>query len=475
MMDENKELNQIPHGDTFSETPYDAPQGDTTTPTTSQVPTGDAMPPETSKKTATPEKSPEKPPKKNNNAGRAIAFLLCGALVGGGAGVGGAAAYMHIERPQFTHIITAAPAVPAAVTGSNGNQALDGDTLYANNLASCVGVTISGTTTNIFGQISTAAVSGSGFVLTQDGYIVTNHHVIADAVGNDQMSIEVSFADGNKYTATLVGYESDNDVALLKIDATDLQAVVLGDSDQIVVGETVYAIGNPLGELTFSLTNGLISATDRLIATDESTTMNMLQTNAAINPGNSGGPLFNSAGQLIGINTAKYSNAGNGTSVEGLGFAIPINDVVNILTDLMDYGHVTGKPYAGMQVLSVSDEAQYYGVSAGAYVDSVIAGGAAEKAGLVKGDIITAIDDTTVDSSSALTAAITAYRAGDSAQLTVLRDNDTVTLTIVFDEKQPDTQSSEQTIETQEQESQSPFAGNGNMTQDDIFRYFFGW
>ena len=163
------------------------------------------------------------------------------------------------------------------------------------------------------------------------------------------------------------------------------------------------AIGNPLGELTYSLTDGLISALDRLITTgsgNDSTTMNMLQTNCAINPGNSGGPLFDSYGNVVGIVTAKYTQSSSGVSAEGLGFALPINDVKGIITDLIENGYVTGKPYMGVQVTSVPDYAQHYGVSAGAYVESVAEGSCAQKAGLKADDIIIAIDDTAIDSST---------------------------------------------------------------------------
>ncbi len=422
--------------------------------------------------------------KKRGGAGRAIALMLCCAIVGTGAGMGGAALYMTQIAPETSATTTPTVAVASGsaasattlVTSTSSGQLLTADELYATNITSCVGITISGTTTNVFGQVSTSAASGSGFVLTSDGYIVTNYHVIADAVDNNQMEIEVSFENGDSYAAVLVGYEADNDIALLKIDATNLQAVILGDSDQIVVGETVYAIGNPLGELTFSFTDGLISATDRLIATDEDTTMNMMQTNTAINPGNSGGPLFNEAGQVIGITTAKYTTSSSGTNVEGLGFAIPINDVIDILSDLMTYGYVTGKPYMGVQITSISAEAQYYGISAGAYVSYVAPGGAAEVAGLTTGDIITAIDDTVVDSSSALTAAITAYRAGDTALLTVIRDNQQMQVSITFDEKNTTTESANQIIVQEEEttQSQTPSNNSGDMSQDEFYRYFFG-
>ena len=334
------------------------------------------------------------------------------------------------------------------------------------NLASCVGITVSTTSVNIFGQTTTSAASGSGFVLTQDGYIVTNYHVIEDAVNDSSVSIEVSFADGTQYTATLVGGEQDNDVAVLKIDATGLQPVTLGDSGQLVVGESVYTIGNPLGELTYSLSNGLVSALDRLITTSstnqttgqkETTTLNVLQTNCAINPGNSGGPLFDSYGNVVGIVTAKYTETSSGVSAEGLGFALPINDVKEIINDLIEHGYVTGKPYLGIQVQNVSDEAQRYGISAGAAVISVADGSCAQKGGLQVNDIIIAIDDTAIDSSSALTAALSSnYKAGDTVTLTVVRNQQQVQLTITLDEKNDQTEAANQ---IQDQSSQSQQSG----------------
>lgn len=262
--------------------------------------------------------------------------------------------------------------------------------------------------------------------------------------GANADSITVSFQDGSSYTASLVGYEADNDVAVLKIDAAGLIPVVLGDSDQLVIGEEVMAIGNPLGELDYSITDGIISALDRLITTDDGTTLNMLQTNCAINPGNSGGPLFNAYGQVIGITTAKYGTTSSGTTVEGLGFAIPINDVKAIISDLITYGYVTGKPYMGVQVSNVPEAAQRYGIMAGAAIEYVAEGSSAEKAGLQAGDIITGIDDTAIDSASALTAALTAYRAGDQAILSVVRSNELLTLTITFDERNQATESANQ-------------------------------
>lgn len=401
---------------------------------------------------------PQPERKKSGFSRRAAALLLACAVVGGAAGVGGAAAYSHFNSTPAVIYQSSTPA--AALANTNNGQAMTPEQLYQANVDSCVGITVS-TTTNIFGYVSTSAASGSGFVITQDGYIVTNYHVIEDAAKDSSVPITVSFHNGDSYQATLVGGEEDNDVAVLKIEATGLKPVTLGDSDQLKVGQTVMAIGNPLGELTYSLTDGLISALDRLITTGsgtDSTTMNMLQTNCAINPGNSGGPLFNSFGEVIGITTAKYSTSSSGTTVEGLGFAIPINDVKAIISDLIQHGYVTGKPYMGIQMGNVSSEAQRYGISAGAVIQYVAEGSCAQKAGLQVNDIIIAVDDTVVDSSSALKAAVGAYRAGDTAKLTVIRQNEKMELTITFDEKNEQTEAANQPI-SQQQTQQYPQGG----------------
>ena len=400
---------------------------------------------------------PEK--KKSGFGRRAAALVLACAVVGGAAGVGGAAAYQHFSGNGSTVIYQSS--TPASViANTNSGKEMTAEQLYEANVDSCVGITVSTTTTNLWGYTSTSAASGSGFVITQDGYIVTNYHVIEDAAKDSSVTITVSFHNGNSYPATLVGGEQDNDVAVLKIEATGLKPVTLGDSDQLAVGQTVMAIGNPLGELTYSLTDGLISALDRLITTgsgSDATTMNMLQTNCAINPGNSGGPLFNSYGEVIGITTAKYSSSSSGTTVEGLGFAIPINDVKSIIADLIQYGYVTGKPYMGIQMQTVPQNVQQYGVSAGAYILGVASGSCAEKAGLQQGDIIVAVDDTAVDSSSALQAAVSAYRAGDTAKLTVIRQNEQIQLTITFDEKNAQTEAANQSVQQEPQQSQNNY------------------
>ena len=432
--------------------------------------------------------APEGGKDKKNQAQRKriVALLLACAIVGGSAGVGGAALYGRLSSSGNTTTIYEAerPQVQTVVN-SNKGQPMTPEQLYAANLASCVGITVSTTTVNIFGQTTTSAASGSGFVLSQDGYIATNYHVIEEAANDSSVAIEVSFADGKKYTAKLVGGEQDNDVAVLKIDASGLTPVTLGDSDKLVVGESVYAIGNPLGELTYSFTDGMVSALDRLITTSsanangqtEQTTLNVLQTNCAINPGNSGGPLFDSYGNVVGIVSAKYTQSTSGVSAEGLGFALPINDVKAILADLIEHGYVTGKPYLGIQVTDVSSEAQRYGVVAGAAVQYVADGSCAQKAGLQTGDIITAVDDTAIDSSSALTAALSSnYKAGDTATFTVVRSQQEQKIKITFDEKNSETEAKNQVQQnTQNQQSQQ---NQQNQQQGGYYQWpfpNFGW
>ena len=416
-----------------------------------------------------------RPPKnKKGGAARIIALVLACTIAGGGAGVGGAYLYSRMAGPQnSTTIYEEVRPHVQTVVNTNGGKPMTPEQLYAANLPSCVGITVN-TTVNIFGQTTTSAASGSGFVLSRDGYIATNYHVIESAAKDPSVTIQVSFADGTKYDAKLIGGEKDNDIAVIKIEADNLTPVTLGDSSKLVVGEAVYAIGNPLGELTYSLTDGIVSALDRLITTNstdengrqESTTLNVLQTNCAINPGNSGGPLFDSYGNVVGVVSAKYTQSSNGVNAEGLGFALPINDVKGILSDIIEHGYVTGKPYMGVQVMNVSSEAQRYGITAGAAVSYVAEGSCAQKAGLQVNDIITAIDDTAIDSSPALTAALaTGYKAGDTATLTVIRNQQELKLTITFDEKNAQTEANNQ---LQQNNQQQP-------SQDNSYGYGYQW
>ncbi len=301
--------------------------------------------------------------------------------------------------------------------------------IYEKNINSVVAINCVLRTTNN-GQVYEAESSGSGFVVTSDGYVVTNHHVIEGAT-----SIHVTFANGSKHTALLVGSDSVNDIALLKIIAEGLQPVAIGSSSDLQVGDQVVAIGNALGELSFSLTVGHVSGTDRDVATD-GFIINMIQTDASINSGNSGGPLFNAKGEVVGITTAKYSGTtSSGASIEGIGFAIPLDEVLDMLEDLRQYGYITGA-YLGVMVRDMDPAAaEAYGLPMGAYVVDITPGFAAEKYGILPKDIITNVGGYDVDCMSDLTKALHKFEAGEMTTVCVWRSGRYIVLNIVFDEK----------------------------------------
>ena len=274
--------------------------------------------------------------------------------------------------------------------------------------------------------------SGSGVILTENGYIATCAHVVDGA-----KKLTVTLNDDTSYEATIVGTDTRNDLAIIKIDAEGLTPAVLGDSDMLTVGEDVIAIGNPLGELRGTATSGIISAVKRAI-TVENTEMELVQTDAAISPGNSGGGLFNASGKLIGIVNAKVSD----TSAEGLGFAIPVNSVIKEINDLLNYGYVTGRAALGVYTQNVTLNSGYgyfsYGGTRCVQITEVVAGSAAEAAGLQVGDLIMEVDGKTIGSNSDLSDAIAAYNAGDTATFTIRRSNERMTVTVTFGEYKPE-------------------------------------
>ena len=306
--------------------------------------------------------------------------------------------------------------------------------VFERNIQSVVAITCNVNVNSGFGQVIQSTSSGSGFVMSADGYIITNHHVI-DGAQNGK--ITVTFHDGTKYVAKLIGSDASSDIALLKIDATDLRPVTIGKSSSLAVGDQVVAIGNALGELSFSLTVGYISGIDRDVNTDGSM-MSMLQTDAAINSGNSGGPLFNAKGEVIGINTAKYSGTtSSGASIEGISFAIPMDDVIGMLEDLRDFGYIKGASM-GVYVKNVdAADAEMYNLPMGVYVQDVIAGKAAEKAGIQARDIITELGGYKIENMNDLTRALRNFQGGQTATVTVWRGGTEKILTITFDEKTP--------------------------------------
>ena len=297
--------------------------------------------------------------------------------------------------------------------------------------------------------ISSDISTGTGFVITEDGYIVSNYHVVEGGA-----YLQVVTVDGQMYEAQLIGYDKANDVSLLKVEASGLRCVTIGNSDGMAVGDQVVAIGNALGELTSTLTVGYISGKDRIISTD-GTAINMLQTDAAINSGNSGGPLFNMYGEVIGITTAKYTGeSSSGATIEGIGFAIPINDVFGMIEDLREFGYITG-PYLGVSVRDVDTAViQNYGFPAGAYVVEVVDGLSADRAGVQPKDIITNVGGYDVTSVSVLTRVLRKFEAGETTTITVFRSGAELHLEVTFDEKpqaqESDNSQSQQTPEVPE-------------------------
>ncbi len=311
--------------------------------------------------------------------------------------------------------------------------------VYAQNVGAVVAISNQALTTNIYGQVSQTASSGSGFIISENGYVVTNHHVVEGAT-----KLSVILYDSKEYEAKLVGYDATNDLAVLKIEAEELPYVKMGSSDALSVGNQVMAIGNPLGELTSTLTVGYISAKDRAVNTD-GTYMNMIQTDAAINSGNSGGPLFNVRGEVVGITTAKYSGTSNsGATIEGIGFAIPIDDVAPMIDDIIKYGYVTGA-YLGVMVRDMdSSVSELYGMPMGVYVSEVTAGSCAAAAGVQAKDIIINLGGYEISSMSDLSRALRKFKAGDSTTISVFRGGKEVHLNITLDAKpvQNETQNS---------------------------------
>jgi len=280
-----------------------------------------------------------------------------------------------------------------------------------------VGITtVVQTQPSFFYQGGTSQGTGSGIIISADGYVVTNNHVVSGA-----QSVKVTLNTGEEYDATLIGADDKTDLAVIKIKPTQtLTVAAFGDSTILEAGERVVAIGNPLGmEFAGTLTQGIISAVNRTITVDNAT-YNMIQTDAAINPGNSGGALVNAYGEVIGINSVKVSSS----EVEGLGFAIPISEAKPIIEDLINVGYVKGRPLIGLSLRYVTEqEAIYYNFAcAGLYVVEVTSGSGAEKAGIIRGDIILSCDGQNIKSVDELNAIRDKHKAGDTITLHINRE-----------------------------------------------------
>ncbi len=347
-----------------------------------------------------------------------LAIMALAALVS----IASCAAYMaaigYAPGKSQPYTVNQVSAEAPATSVSNANaEELTTPQVIQNVLPSVVGVNV---------ETMMGAGSGSGIIFSSDGYIVTNQHVIDGAMG-----IKVKLSDATEYDATIVGQDARTDLAVIKINAKDLPAATIGDSDQLVQGEGVLVIGNPLGEtLSGSSTQGIISALGREIEI-EGKIMHYIQTDAAINPGNSGGALVNQAGQVVGVTSAKISE----TSAEGLGFAIPINEAIPVIEDLINNGYVTGRPMIGISGENVSQQvSMIYGLPVGIYVRYVDPQSGAAAGGIQQGDVITALNGKEVQTLAELNNVRDEYKAGDTVTLTVFRNGQEVKVDVVLSE-----------------------------------------
>ncbi len=427
------------------------------------------------RRTTPPQWEPPKKEKKPRNKG-VLAAVLAVALAVGSCGITAwsvnrrweqQTAQMEQEfqtkldalQTQLTELAQLQSGTSVSGTPVASGESLTPSQVYAKNVGSVVAIS-NQTTTNIWGQVSETASSGTGFIMSADGYIISNYHVVEGAT-----RLTVMTYLGDEYEAKLVGYDEINDVAILKVEATGLIPVTTGSSADLIVGDQVVAIGNPLGELTSSLTVGYISAKDRTINTDGNL-IDMMQTDAAINPGNSGGPLFNMKGEVIGITTAKYSGStGSGASIEGIGFASPIDDVMSMAADLIEHGYLTNQAYLGVEVMELdASTASMYSLPTGAYVSGVTEGSCAEAAGIQPKDIIIGVGDHKVESRSALTSTLRKFKAGDTTTITVYRAGQELTLPITFDVRPSD-------VDLQQPQGQGEMPSNGSY--EDWYNYFY--
>lgn len=412
-------------------------------------------------------KKPKKQRKPISRGGIAIALAVT-MVFSCGLGFGGGYFANKVNTSTSGSLnITKTSNSGTTTTASSTSKANSTSEIVKKTADSVVEISTESVVTGSFAQQYVQQGAGSGVIISQDGYILTNNHVI-----NGANSVKVRLRDSTEYDATIIGSDSDNDIALLKVNATGLSPATFGDSNSLAVGDYVVAIGNPLGELGGTVTDGIISALARKV-TIEDTQMTLLQTNAQVNPGNSGGGLFNANGELVGIVNAKQS----ATEVEGIAFAIPINNVLDILSDLKEYGYVTGKVDLGIDFTDItSDEtAFYYGVNqTGCYVLSVDSGSNAEKAGVTRGDLVTKVNDTDVSTSEDITTALEKAEVGDTVTFTVSRRGTSKTISFVLEEYVPAVSNSQ--ITNGSQKSTTPTSDSENSTGDDsIWSQMFGW
>ena len=371
---------------------------------------------------------PAKPPRKGRRTLLRVLACVGVAALGFGGGLGGA---IVAARTGLTGGQVVVQQVQRDTSDATNANSTDGTSMSLQQISSVVSPSVVAITTEQmsgsqtwFGGYYVQSGAGSGVIISQDGYILTCAHVVDGAT-----SVKVQLQNGETYDASIVGSDATSDIAVLKIEATGLTPAVIGDSDALAVGETVVAVGNPLGTLSNTVTDGIISALNREV-TVEDNDMTLLQTNASISPGNSGGGLFNANGELIGIVNAKSSYS----EAEGIGFAIPIDQAMEVAQQLIENGAVI-RPALGVKILDVMDAntASQLGVSAtGVYVVEVTAGGGAEAAGVQAGDRIIAVDDTAVSSSNSVKSYLADKQVGDTVNLQVEREGKVLTLSVTL-------------------------------------------
>ena len=388
-----------------------------------------------------PQAAASKPPKKRrkHSGGRiarsAVALVLAAAMgfAGGfvGARVGNAGNKVVIQQVERTD----SSAASGTAVSSSGMTTSQVSEMVSPSVVVITTEQVVYSQWSWYGQNQVESGAGSGVIISSDGYILTCAHVVS---GASQITVTIGDTD---YTATVVGEDDTSDVAVLKIDATGLTPATVGDSDGLAVGDNVLAVGNPLGELGGTVTSGIVSALNRSVTiqgTSSTNTMSLVQMDASVSPGNSGGGLFNMNGELIGLVNAKSSSS----DAEGLGFAIPINDAIKVAQDLLENGYVSGRPYMGITYLAVTDAqtAAQLNVSAyGVYVVDVVQGGPADKAGLKAGDRIVSIDGTEIAQKDDLGTLIQQHTAGDTLSITVARDGQMQTVSLTLGEKNTST------------------------------------
>ena len=401
-------------------------------------PSGGATPPPAGPQNTAPA-APKKPRKNAGKAVKSIVALVLAAAMGFAGGFVGAkfggSGKVVIQQVAPSSTASSSDSADSSIAAASST----GTGLTTEQVADMVSPSVVVITTeqvvysqwSWYGQSQVESGAGSGVIISSDGYILTCAHVVDGA-----STITVTIGDKD-YTATLVGEDTTSDIAVIKIDADGLTPATVGDSDSLKVGQSVMAVGNPLGELGGTVTGGMISALNRSVTiqgTSSTNTMSLIQMDASVSPGNSGGGLFNMNGELIGIVNAKSSSS----DAEGLGFAIPINDAIKVAQELLENGYVTGRPYLGITYLAVEDAqtAAQLGVNAyGVYVVEVVKGGPAEEAGLPAGDRIVSVDGTEIASKDDLGTLMQKHAAGDTLSITIAREGQMQTVNVTLGEK----------------------------------------